>query len=63
MNRSSNKLLYSYEEAAVLLCLTPVALRNLKHKGRGPKSVKIGRRVFFAHADLIDWIEQLRLTA
>lgn len=61
METEYQKLLYDYECAAELLCMTPGALRDLKHKGRGPKAVKIGRRTFFTHIDLIDYVEGLRV--
>ena len=52
------KELYDYKNAAYLLSMTPVALRNLVHKGKAPAVTKIGRRVFFTRKDIKDWILQ-----
>lgn len=60
MYASDTRLLYDYERAAELLSMTPGALRDLKHKGRGPRAVKIGRRTFFAYIDLVDFVQGLR---
>jgi len=55
------KELLGYKEAAYVLSMTPVALRNLVHKGNAPAVVKIGRRVFFSRKDIKIWIEQNRV--
>jgi len=55
------KELLGYKEAAYVLSMTPVALKNLVHKGNAPAVVKIGRRVFFAREDIKVWIEKNRL--
>ena len=61
---NSARLAYSYAEAARILGLGSVqALRDLVYKGVGPKLTRVGvsgRRVLFAHADLIDWLVQHR---
>lgn len=49
-------LLLDYELAAKGLSITKQALRDLVYKGRGPSTVRIGRRVFFAVSDLEDFI-------
>lgn len=54
------KLQYDYKGAAEMLSLSPAALRDLVYKGRGPVTVRIGRRTFFAHADLVDFIDRHR---
>ncbi|WP_171232288.1 helix-turn-helix domain-containing protein [Ruegeria sp. HKCCA4812] len=54
------KLLYTYEEAAYALGMTRGALRDLVYKGRGPVTVSIGRRVFFAKDDLVAFIDKHR---
>lgn len=45
-------------------------LRYWRHAGLGPKSVRLGKRVFYREEDVIDWIneqyeaeEQKRLSA
>jgi len=55
-----NLLLYDYETAAKLLSLTRPALRDLVYKGRGPRITKIGRRTFFARADLDAFVQAHR---
>ena len=60
MNENTQKLQYDYKGAAALLSLSPAALRDLVYKGRGPVTVKIGRRTFFAHKDLENFIDQHR---
>lgn len=32
-------------------------LRYWRHCGEGPKSVRLGKRVFYKEQDVIDWIE------
>ena len=53
-------LLLDYEGAAKALSLSRAALRDLVYKGRGPTVTKIGRRTFFAVADLEAFIERCR---
>jgi Helix-turn-helix domain len=60
MKQNTQKLQYDYKSAAELLSLSPAALRDLVYKGRGPITVKIGRRTFFAHRDLLDFVENHR---
>lgn len=61
MTHAPTRLLYPYEEAAILLGLPSVqALRDLVHRGRGPVPTRIGRRVLFTPADLSAWIEAHR---
>lgn len=54
------KLQYDYEGAAALLSISPAALRDLVYKGRGPATVRIGRRTFFAHRDLVEFVTKHR---
>jgi hypothetical protein len=56
----NGRLLLDYEAAAHALSLTRAALRDLVYKGRGPTVTKIGRRTFFAVADLQDFIDAHR---
>lgn len=57
------KLLFSYDEAAAALGMTRAALRDLVYKGRGPVVTKIGRRTFFALADLEAFVTAHRVPA
>ncbi len=60
MTENTHKLLHDYKGASALLSLSPAALRDLVYKGRGPVTVRIGRRTFFAHKDLEDFVEKQR---
>lgn len=60
MDTNTHKLQYDYAGAAAMLSLSPAALRDLVYKGRGPVTVRIGRRTFFAHKDLEDFIANHR---
>ncbi|WP_267626540.1 helix-turn-helix transcriptional regulator [Gordonia sputi] len=43
---------------AAELTKTPVeTLRYWRRKGFGPRSFRIGRRVFYMRADVLEWIE------
>jgi len=53
-------LLLDYERAANALSLSCQALRDLVYKGRGPTTVKIGRRTFFTLYDLHDFVKKYR---
>lgn len=46
-----------------MLSLSPAALRDLVYKGRGPVTVKIGRRTFFTHQDLEAFVAKHRETS
>jgi predicted DNA-binding transcriptional regulator AlpA len=49
--------LLSTEQAATLLGLARQTLAIMRVHGRGPRYVKLGRRVFYDPADLSAWIE------
>jgi hypothetical protein len=50
-------------ETAALLRISPVTLCRWRIEGKGPPFRKFGRRVLYAHADLLAWAEsQRRLT-
>jgi hypothetical protein len=44
------------EEAAVIAKRTPMALRQLRHKGKGPKFRKVDGRLLVSEADLHRWL-------
>jgi predicted DCC family thiol-disulfide oxidoreductase YuxK len=52
--------LLTIDEAAQLLRAPVATLRYWRHLGTGPRSLKIGRRVMYLHADLIVWINGQR---
>ncbi|MBD3678668.1 MAG: helix-turn-helix domain-containing protein [Rhodobacteraceae bacterium] len=46
-------------EAANLLCYSVRALQNWRHRGGGPRFVKVsGRSVRYRRRDLLAWIEE-----
>jgi hypothetical protein len=53
-------LLLDYKRAAEALSHTEQALRDLVARGRGPIVTKIGRRRFFAVADLHEFVARHR---
>ncbi|MCP5366705.1 MAG: helix-turn-helix domain-containing protein [Hyphomicrobiales bacterium] len=53
-------LLLDYDGAAKALSMSRAALRDLVYKGRGPRAVRIGRRMFFALKDLEEFVDQHR---
>tara|TARA_R110002074_G_scaffold191809_2_gene357686 strand:- start:37 stop:243 length:207 start_codon:yes stop_codon:yes gene_type:complete len=45
-------------EAASILCYTPRALQNWRHRGGGPKFVKVsGRSVRYRISEVYAWID------
>lgn len=46
-------------EVAVLTRLPPSTLRWLRHQGKGPPAVKLGRRLVFRRAAVLAWISEL----
>lgn len=49
--------LLTLDEAAELVRTPPATLRFWRHKGTGPKSFKVGRRVMYREADIEAWID------
>jgi predicted DNA-binding transcriptional regulator AlpA len=49
--------LLSQCEAAQLLCLSERTLERWRVSGTGPAFVKLGRRVAYRQADLVEWID------
>lgn len=47
-------------EVASLVRTSPETVRYWRHVGKGPKSFKLGRRVLYAEADVLAWIEAQR---
>ncbi len=46
------------EDVALITRSTPQAVRYWRHRGTGPRSFKLGRRVLFDPADVAEWIEK-----
>ena len=55
----AERLLLNMREAAELLSMSEQALRDLVHKGRGPETVKRGKRVCFTPEGLNTYVNRL----
>jgi len=44
-------------ELALELRKSPDAVRMMRHRGEGPRGVRIGRNVLYATSDVIAWLE------
>ncbi|GAB7040406.1 MULTISPECIES: helix-turn-helix transcriptional regulator [Catenuloplanes] len=49
--------LWSHEEAAAYLGLSEQTLYFINHKGKGPKSYKVGKYRRYRKADIDAWLE------
>jgi predicted DNA-binding transcriptional regulator AlpA len=57
-NETNPNRLVTEHEAADMLCYSVRALQNWRHRGGGPRFVKVSARsVRYRIADLHDWIE------
>lgn len=56
-NEKSLPMLLNQEDAAKFLDCSPRNLEALRHRGGGPRFVKLGRRVRYRVCDLLDWID------
>jgi len=57
-NSASREQLLNETQAADILCYSVRALQNWRHRGGGPRFVKVSARsVRYRHSDLIQWIE------
>lgn len=54
---AATKLL-TVPEVAERLRTTAETLKYWRQQGRGPRSVRIGRRVLYAEDDVMSWIEE-----
>ena len=50
--------LMSQPEVAELTRIPVETLRYLRWRGEGPRSFKLGRRVMYERADVLQWIEE-----
>lgn len=44
-------------QAAEMLCLSELTLRKWRWEGKGPRFIKIGRKVAYKKEDLYAWID------
>lgn len=56
---SHEKLTWTFEEAAAVLGVTGRHLRNMQKDGKGPPTVRLGRRVMVSRRALADWLKAL----
>ncbi|WP_322867736.1 helix-turn-helix transcriptional regulator [Aquicoccus sp. G2-2] len=50
------------KEAASILCYSVRALQNWRHRGGGPKYIRVSARsIRYTHGDLIEWINRHRV--
>jgi excisionase family DNA binding protein len=49
--------LITTNQAANMLCLSEMTLRKWRWEGKGPRFIKLGRKVAYRQEDLYDWIE------
>lgn len=47
-------------EVAKIFKTSPETVRYWRHKGYGPKGIKVGRRVLYDQAEVERWLDQLR---
>lgn len=59
LNGHDPDTLVDEREAASILCYSVRALQNWRHRGGGPRFVKVSSRsVRYRRADLLDWIAE-----
>lgn len=44
-------------QAAKILCLSEMTLRKWRWEGKGPRFIKLGRKVAYKQEDLYEWID------
>jgi hypothetical protein len=44
------------EEAAAIIGVKPTTLAMWRHKGRGPRYLKVGRSCFYLESDIESWL-------
>lgn len=50
-------------KAAEILCLSELTLRKWRWEGKGPRYIKIGRKVAYKKEDLSNWIDSQSRTS
>ncbi|WP_306142616.1 AlpA family transcriptional regulator [Roseibium sp. MMSF_3412] len=55
----NERMLLNFSEAAKLLSMSEQALRDLVHKGQGPKPVKRGKRTCFTQEAMRRYVDEL----
>lgn len=44
-------------QAAEMLCLSELTLRKWRWEGKGPRFIKVGRKVAYKKTDLYEWVD------
>jgi hypothetical protein len=57
--RGAIGLITEDEAAAVLLLNSAGTLATWRGQGKGPQSVKLGKKVFYSTAGLVEWVTRL----
>ena len=57
MNTGISAQYLTTRELALELRKSPDAIRMMRHRGDGPRGVRIGRDVLYAAADVTAWLE------
>ncbi|MCZ4577774.1 MULTISPECIES: helix-turn-helix transcriptional regulator [Gordonia] len=55
---ADHSVLLDERQAAYLAGLSPFTMRNIRKEGRGPRYVKLARRIRYRRLDVELWIEQ-----
>lgn len=59
LNTNEPAVLVDEREAASILCYSVRALQNWRHRGGGPKFVRVSSRsIRYRRADLIAWVDE-----
>lgn len=58
-----NSQLYPASRVSEILCIAPATLRKWRWEGKGPRFIKVGRKVAYRESDITDFIEaQVRIS-
>lgn len=49
--------LYPPDRVSEMLCIAPATLRKWRWEGKGPKFIKVGRKVAYREADITAFID------
>jgi predicted DNA-binding transcriptional regulator AlpA len=52
-----NEVPKTQEEAAAIIGVKPTTLAMWRHKGRGPRYLKVGRSCFYRESDIESWFD------
>ncbi|WP_152273741.1 helix-turn-helix transcriptional regulator [Arthrobacter koreensis] len=50
--------LLTLDEVAEMLRKSPAQMRWMRHNGTGPRSARLGGRIVYREADVIEWVNQ-----